>query len=331
MNIEPSKILKMKISHRYIFDIFSHYSDSFIVDFENKKAWNEFDSSGIDKNSFFDDVNKYPIVNLFNNKVSDKKHPLKKENIERFFIDFNKLNICNELKKINEENSTGIDFVNNVYIIFYFKDSWKEFIINFEFPEMWEDFALILKRLVGFDVLNISFSKYLVNNLNYRINYNGIYDLKTKEKLVLEKFNFTFNIGVSAYLFRFSIDFLKNMLKIEDYHGIGEVREDFIMDKNIDENLSFKFKKLLEKHNVYLWITKDFWKYALLPKNYFVCDGHRWGITLTFAGDIVFLIGGHNEHPDNYLEFAEDVKKLFGQDFLKSEKCKSTFDRYLRD
>lgn len=331
MNIEPSKILKMEIFHRYIFDTISHYSDSFIVDFENKKAWNEFNSSSIDNNSFFEDVNKYPIVNLFNNKVSDKKHSLKKENIERFFIDFNKLNICNELKKVNEENSTRIDFVNNVYIIFYFKDSWKEFIINFEFPEMWEDFALILERLAGFDVLNISFSRYLVNNLNYDITSNEIYDLKTNEKLTLEKFDFTFKIGVSVYLFRFSIDFIENMLKIEDYPGIGEVRENFIMNRNIDEHLSFKFKELIEKHNVYLWITKDFWKYACLPKNYFVCDGHGWSITLTFTGDIVFLIGGHNEHPDNYLEFAEDVKKLFGQDFLKSEECKSTFDRYLRD
>lgn len=334
MNIEPSKILKMKISHRYSFDIFFSHLDSFIVDFENKKAYYDSDLLDMDKHNEFKKftIKKYPIIKHLMDNLTENIFLLKDENIKNFFVDFNKLKIYDELERVNGDYLRGISFSDNVTVIFYFKDSIKKFEIIFEFPRIWKDFALILKNLVGFDVLNMSFSKYFVNNINYKVTSERIYGLETENKLTLEKFKFTFAVTVCLELFYFTLDFNEKLLKIErPYPGSG-FEDEFMLTKKVPDDVLHKFIELLEKHKIYLWSTKDFWKYALSHDDclFYNFDGFEWGISLTFTNNVILYIDVYDIFPDNYLEFAEDVKKLFGQDFLKSEECKSTIKHFLK-
>lgn len=298
-------LLKLEIFHTSAFD----ESSCFVIDFQNKDAY--YDSR-------------------FKLKIKDRIH-LSEESITNFLNSIDEIDFISQLQNIECHTLKYFEpkdydyylhtlkmnlhydvvFSNQYVFICHFKDFIKEYFVQWSYPTSWFEFSNILIDLVGFDVLDINNSKKWVNNFDYEIKKEGIFDNTTK--LILKQFKFVYTVPHFIDDFSdsfFIIDFVKGRL-----HSKGK-----ILDKDITQGDLKYFLKLLSKYEIYQWENEKYWENVYdSPGGW--CDGYHWSILLTFNNDSIFYIGGHCTHPDLYFSFANEVEKLFGKDLLRLEDC----------
>ena len=302
-------LLKLEIFHSSAFE----ESSCFVIDFQDKEAY--YDSR-------------------FKLKIKDKIH-LSDESINNFLNSIDEMDFIGQLQDIecrtlnyfepkdhlkNDEYylhtlkmnlHNDVTFSNQYCFICHFKDFIKEYFVQWNYPRSWFDFSNILTNLVDFDVLDIGNSKKWINNFNYDIKKEGVFD--NSDKLTLKQFKFVFNVPHFVYDGSYSffvIDF-----------GNGKVlSKGKIFGKNITQDDLNCFLELLVKYEIYQWENEKYWENIYDSPGSF-CDGYHWFIQLTFDNDSIFYIGGHCRHPDVYYSFAEEVNGLFGKDVLRLEDC----------
>ena len=198
----------MEISQYYAFNDNYHH-DGFIIDFKNKTAyWDpqyfkdyEFDQNRL--NGWYEgspiDYNGHELFFMLHNRVTKEIFVLEDEGIKEFinFIEESDLlkqllewefeieknqnipiDIIESFSKLEESNRDKlhrIRLVNECFITIITEEFKILFLVNFSFPELWEDFSISLEKLIGFDVLNINNSKYWINNINYRSCSEGFF------------------------------------------------------------------------------------------------------------------------------------------------------------
>jgi len=133
---------------------------------------------------------QYPIehysnryLNEIRSNVSNEIYELPDDKIKDF------LEKLNDFKDIVSPNlQAGFPKVTHgCYFVFFSEgSSFVSYFLN-KFTSNWVDFAVLIENLVGFDVLNINYSKKFITNICYDIQKEGIYDAETKRKLNLKK------------------------------------------------------------------------------------------------------------------------------------------------
>jgi hypothetical protein len=112
----------------------------------------------------------------------------------------------------------------------YTKSEERSFVVNFDIPEMYTDFANAVNQLVDSQVLNVEDEDHFVNTLNYEFRKDGIYDISTDEKLEPKSFSFEFK-HVDNRKYSFSIDF-----KTFEHHLLDLIDNDkIIFNSDLDE------------------------------------------------------------------------------------------------
>lgn len=290
--ITESLLTKIIICPSYNFNE-KKFHQKFIIDLENKKAYWKNDNKWLplskiihegqeSGDKLYSDLTKTLTLNeypLNKNNLYDFKEKLFKigfieqlESMEKNLIkDFNfkdNEEICEDMKN----NLLNVDLVKKYHITLQTSTEEKEYIINFDIPEMFLEFMSLITDLVGYDVLNIKNSKYFINPMDYDLKKDGIYEKESDEKLELKKCVFKFNpeqtFGSNAFVLNF-ITFEEKLLELIEnekiiFNGdVDEVRkrknyEIMVMnDNNINrrkitpEDIE-KFKEILIK-NKYIY------------------------------------------------------------------------------
>lgn len=164
---------------------------------------------------------------------------------------------------------------------------------------------------MDFDVLDICNSKKWINNFNYDIKKEGVFD--NSDKLTLKQFKFVFNVP-------HFIDDCSYSFFIINFVNVKVLSRGKIFGKNITQDDLNCFLELLVKYEVYQWENEKYWENIYDSLGSF-CDGYQWSIQLTFDNDSIFYIGSHSRHPDVYYSFAKEVNGLFGKDVLRLDDC----------
>lgn len=298
-------LIKLEIFHTSAFD----ESSCFVMDFQNNEAYYNpsfklkiKDKICLSDKSINNFLNSLDEIDFIGQLQEIECHTLKyfEPKDDDYYLHTLKMNLHHDVK-----------FSNQFDFIFHFKDFIKEYFVQWNYPNSWFDFSNILTDLVNFDVLDIDNSKKWINNFDYDIKKEGIFD--NTGKLILKEFKFVYMvphfIDDCSYSF-FIIDFVKGKL-----HSRGK-----IFDKDITNDDLKCFLELLSKYEIYQWENEKYWENVYdSPGGW--CDGYHWSIQLTFENDSIFYIGGHCTHPDLYFSFAEEVKNLFGDDLLRLNDC----------
>lgn len=226
---------------------------------------------------------------------------------EELTLDVDKLNnFLDEFKKLEfkDSNHYGLfekTFSNSVSVT----DSdglTREYYGNYS--KNWLKLGELLKELVGFDILNIEASKYLITDLYYDIKPDGFYDKITKQKLKLKYLIFSHSPVLNIVNIPMTIiDFENRLIR-------GSIFKNDFSDESLNQIL-----ELLEKYHIYELEDKKYWQKDTNHRRW-VLDGYRWSLSLVFEDNIHWRIGTANEYPDIFVHMAEELIQLTGEDIL---------------
>lgn len=164
-------------------------------------------------------------------------------------------------------------------------------------PEGWLYLGGMLHNLVGFDILNLETSRYLITPLYYEFKQDGVYDKETSKKLKLKSLKY--NLGRSIVLPHIKVDFENK--KID-----GEAATDETLNLILD---------LLEKYHIYELEDLKCWQKAMNHRKR-VLHGWGWNLHLTFDDGKHFVVGMRNNYPDIFVHLGEEVMELTGRDII---------------
>lgn len=312
------EIVKMEITSHYHFnDDFFHAT--FVIDFDSQKAY--WDSKYFKDIEFWKDFyqreglgeykrNEHWLFRRLDDRVTHKEYAL--NNADKFLSEIEKRDIFNRFEPCEPTGSLlgHIEFLNVFYIYIYSKDLEEYHVVKWKFPGFWREFGELLENLVGFDVLNISDSKYFISNLNYDVSNDWIVD-NACEELVLNKIRFNYFTHMIGDWTNWEIDFSNKTLTLRHEFN-DEITE------SVSDDILNQLKGLLKKHHVFSWNLKESW--SNLPGGCWVIkDGHSWRLEFEFDNGAVFNIGGGGVNTDEYLDFAKEVKYLFDFDLMRYE------------
>lgn len=324
--IKDKVIEKIVIHQNYNFSTLYYYNE-FTLDFKIKKA----------QCTYFPPDKKIPmdyyksISSLENYKLNvmfweSSNYKLK------YFTDVELINFLEEFEELDMFNDIALDESKSYfdekfyYIDKLFKCSVEIYYENFDverfkfrnhFPEKWIDFGNILRDLVGFDVLNIENLKYLVCDLHFDIENDGVY--LSGKKLDLTRIYFYRGGIFGPFQYNFSIDFVDRNVNdcIKNYLDYSD-EETFI---NLSDTDVERILNLIEICGVCKWYHKDYLNRLAsyeFARSFF--DGVHWYIELVFENMYVLHLGGHSEYPDTYQYFASEIKELLGEDLFGIKK-----------
>lgn len=235
-----------------------------------------------------------------------------KENFIKNF-DFSKSEEYMKESMVNNLNS--IHFIRKFIVDVYSGDDSDIFFLNFDIPSSFKDFALAIKKIVGFDVLNIEDESW-VDSINYYIKNDGIYSKETNKKLEVKTFKYHYR---STQMFGDSdvlIDFKNNRITFDGFGSNSKINS----HKVTDEQLT-KMMKSMTDNNVYKWMEKSSWTNFTRNDPSCIYDGYTWYIEIEFTNESIYHLELDNGHPDTYFNFGEDLKQLWDKDILRINDC----------
>lgn len=317
------EIVKMEITSHYHFNN-DFFHATFVIDFENEKAY--WDPKYFEHLKFMQDfyekeglgkykAERHKLFELLTDRVTHDEYTL--HDIGGFFHEIDEKDVFGQFEHLEPCGSLlgHVDFLNVFYISLYSFDSKEYYVVKWGFPEFWFDFGQLLENLVGFDVLNISNSKYFISNLNYDVLNDWIVDRNTGEGLILDKIGFNYYTHRIGDWTRWSIDFSNRTLVLQ--HKFNEKLTESLSGDVINHVIN-----LLKYHHVFSWSLKESW--SDLPGGcWSIHDGYSWCLEFEFNNGSVYNIGGDNVILNGYLKFANDIKELFNFDLLRCGDCKN--------
>jgi hypothetical protein len=245
---------------------------------------------------------------------------LTEEELNNFLINFKELNLFDNFKSFEsggwlDDKFKYIDKLSSCrFEVQYMDGNVDKFNLVNNFPEKWIEFGNLLEDLVCFDVLNIENQKYLITELHFDIENDGVY--LDGNKLNLTKLYYYRGGIYGSRTYDYSID-LKNKSINYPKFSIYEFPEEKIARNLTDDQVSI-ILDLIEKCGVYKWYHKDYLN-RLNSYDYprVMFDGLHWYIELIFEDIYVLHLGGHSEYPDTYRYFASQIKDLLDEDFFE--------------
>lgn len=316
------EIVKIKITQHYHFNNHFHH-DTFIIDFENGNAY-------WDSNYFLEamlwqgDIEKYGLqdVNPMNHelyKILDSrvtKDEFELNDVDKFLRGLEKIDIFDQIDSFESSGSLlgHVEFLNVVHITLYSANSEEKYIVDWQFPDSWLDFAKLLENLVGFDILNIENSKYFVSEFDYTILDDWIVDNEEFNELALDKIRFNYDNGVVGCTINdWIIDVSNKTLTLNTYSHHKAPQD-------LSDDVLVKLTKLLRKYHVFSWSSKESWR-NLPEETWVINGGYSWCLEFEFTNGAIYNVGANNVHPEEYLDFANEIEKLFDKKLLRSQDC----------
>ena len=316
------EIVKMEISQHYHFNNHFHH-DTFIIDFDDGNAYWDLkyffetmewkwdrEKYGLQES----DPKNHELYKVLDSRVTHDSYNLNEA--EKFLEELEKIDIFDQID--SSESSclllNHVKFLNEIQITLYSDNSEEKYVVNWNFPKSWLDFAKLLENLVGFDVLNVQNSKYFVSKFDYDFQDDWIVDNKQFNELTLDKIRFNYNNRVvGSCISDWIIDLSEKTLMINTY-----LHNDAHWD--LSDELLNNLDNLLRKYHVFSWSSKESW--SNLPEDSWVmCGGYNWCLEFEFTNGAIYNVGGYNVHPGEYFDFANEIIGLFGIDLLRSVDC----------
>ena len=288
-----------KLNEEEWHDNFLVYLDEKLANWDFRNYWKSNEDSKT--NLIGGHHNEY--LDIIRKKVSYDVYHLDDAKINVFL---EKLNDFEDIFKPNSEPTFFAKLTYSVCVEFYDENGMWFNNIFWQFPKNWIDFGILLEYLIGFDVLNIDYSKQFITTINYDIKKEGIFDLTTNRKLDLKKINFKHYSSDYSFFTKFCIDFQESkMYRLFDDNCV-------FSSQNLTDFELNKINGLLIEHGVFLWNEKDSW--VPVDQDNPQC---MWDIELIFDNDAIFHAGSSDSYTLTYFDFGSAMLDLFGKDLLK--------------
>ena len=266
--------------------------------------WNNFkidcvNNKIIPDNGF--DINNYESnCEIYNKAVCNvlkEEMEIDKKKFDKFLDEFKKL----ELTDSNRFFTYDRTFVNTVAVTD--SNGWNHMFL-IDFPEKWFKLGELLNDLVGFDILNIEASKYLITNLYYDFKRDGVYDKFTNKKLKLKSLTYRHGPVLN----------IMNLPRITINFEEKKINGCFQKEGLSGETMGMIFN-LLERYHIYELDYNEFWQKDI-HHPWVGLDGYQWELSLVFEDGKHWMIGDHNKYPDIFVHLAKEVIELTGTDIL---------------
>lgn len=287
-------ITKLEISQRYDFSTLFYWS-YITIDFVNEVAFfdnkipnwlNEFDMEFLSSISFEDN---FKLFLSFSKNILDADLNINTVNVENFQKNIDKINLFDKFSSKEE----CFDLKKRLYdisiIIHYDNSKNEKYRITNEFPEDWITFGILLKDLLGFDVLNIEGLKYFITLLNFEFKDNNVY--LNNKKLKLTKLNYYYHTGTHNILYKkgsFSVDFTKkticNLINRSEKHSL---HNDILF--NLKKNLEINDMFAKEGYNKNLAFDGNDWKIELIFENQYILHFQESNVHSLFHQELIKL------------------------------------------
>lgn len=169
------------------------------------------------------------------------------------------------------------------------------------------EFGMLLKELLGFDLLNIENLQYGGTDFNFNIKTDGVY--LNDKKIKLTKFNYYYKIRLLHRESSFSFDFNKKTISNLANVNLKGYPNGF------DYDTILEIYYLIEKYVVYKWYCHEFLFGTVDCHCLDFFDGLKWNIELIFEDKYILHVGGWN-YPEMYVKFSQELFNLTNYDLL---------------
>ena len=315
-------IEKIEITQRFNFKKLNRHYECYTIDFLNRSGYYQISERGsgdkfVDESTLCDDTWVDILVDLRHNMTSEI-HTFASDDLDDFLDEFMNLNLFEDFESEKFSYFEKLEVLYSCIVIIYSSDGYKEYSFKNNFPEKWNSFGAILKKLTGVDILHLNYQHQFANPLYHEIKRDGVYS--NGEKLALK----TIEFGHYRCL-PYDIPHPRVMVNFKDrsIHGY--------LDKDLSSSDEEKILELLEKYHVYLWIFDEYHSKSNRydPED---LEGYDWYLEMVFEGNVIWHLFGYNDYPDTYLFLAREIIELTDMDLLEIDTISSEdinlFEKY---
>ena len=300
-------IEKIEITQRFNFKRLNRHYECFTIDFLTNTGYYKISERGsgdkfLSENPLCDDSWIDILVDLRKAMTSEIR-TFDFKRADEFLRDFENLKLFDDFESEKFLLFEKLEVIYSCAVVIYSDEGYFEYSFKNNFPPKWTEFARMLEKLVGFDVLHLNHQKHFATPLFYDIKDDGVYldsrrlDIKT--------------IEFGHYrTYPYDLPHPRIIVNFDDERLSGYVERPLtVTDREM-------ILKLGEKYHVYQWIFTEFHKKSRTrdPDD---LEGYDWYLEIVFEGDVIWHLFGYNEYPDTYVHLGREIIEISGMDLCE--------------
>lgn len=300
-------IEKIEITQRFNFKRLNRHYECFTIDFLNNSGYYKISERGsgdkfLSESPLCDDSWIDILVDL-RNRMTSEIRTFDFEKADEFLHDFDELDLFGDFESERFLLFEKLELIYSCVVIIYSTDGYYEYSFKNNFPKKWVEFAAILEKLVGFDVLHLNYQRQFATPLYHDIKRDGVYFNGEKLSLKTIEFGHYRTYPYDLPHPRLIVDFNRKTID-------GYIERELGLD---DEGLILG---LLEKYHVYAWIFSDYHRKSR-KRDPDDLEGYDWYLEMVFEGDVIWHLFGYNEYPDTYVHLGREIQEMTDMDLLE--------------
>ena len=222
---------------------------------------------------------------------------------DEFLCDFEALELFEGFENEKFLLFEKLEVIYSCVVVIYSSEGYFEYSFKNNFPQKWVEFAEMLEKLLGFDVLHLNHQRHFATPLFHDVRKDGVYldsirlDVKT--------------IEFGHYrTYPYDLPHPRVIVNFDDETISGYV------DRTLTISGREMILNLAEKYHVYEWIFSRYHRKSRTrdPDD---LEGYDWYLEIVFEGDVIWHLFGYNEYPDTYVHLGREIIEICGMDLCE--------------